>query len=200
MTQSRLPSRGRPGLTLMMITERQLTVNDLFEIQLTDDDNRIASPVLKRLRASHHTAARLIAEGRTAIEVAHIVNRTPQNIRDLARNDPAFRDLVSYYHNQLEDVGMEDSKRIQSKLRLLAEAATDELLERFDDDGKRAAMSTDVVNRVAQMGLDRTDAPPKTAQPIVSTPTRITFNIGTKNIKPPDEVDSKIVEHNDDQD
>lgn len=168
---------------------------DIFEAQLIDDGNRVAAPVLQRLRASHHTAARLVAEGRNAIEVAQIVNRTPQNIRDLARNDPAFRDLVSYYHAQLEEIGMESSKRIQAKLRLLGEAAVDELLERFDDDGKRAAMSTDAINRVAQMGLDRTDAPPKTAQPIVATPTRITFNIGTRNIKPPED-DAKIVEHN----
>lgn len=188
-----LPTRGRPGAVLLMTTERELTPSDLMNLSLSDQQAPTvydAAPKLQRLRESHHRAARLLARGLSVRDVAFEVGRTPQRISDLL-HDPTFQELVSSYQAANEQVETAATQRIQTKLVDVAELATDEILDRLEDDAKRASIPVGELRQIAAMGLDRTLAPPKTAQPIVSTPTHITFNMGTKDIRP------KPIDHED---
>jgi len=179
-----IPSRGRPGLTLLMSIQRELTAVDLIRLS-TSPRTHVGAPVLQRLKANHHAAARLIASGLSAVEVAHQVGLTPQRVRDLERDDPAFKDLVENYYRQMQsDAVVETSRRVNEKLVILAESSVDILLERVDDPAKVEAMPTSEIRQIAQLGLDRTVAPPKTATPAVVVPTHVTFNMGARDIRP----------------
>ncbi len=179
-----LPKRGRPGLTLLMSVKRELTALDLIRLS-TEGKTHVGPPVLQRLKANHHAAARYVAAGKSAVEVAHLVGLTPQRVRDLARDDPAFKDLVANYYAQMSsDLTVETQRRVNEKLTILAETAVDVLLERIDDPAKEAAMPTSEVRQMAQLGLDRTVAPPKTATPATIVPTHVTFNMGVRDIRP----------------
>lgn len=186
-----LPSRGRPGLTLLMSVKRELDAEDILRLAISDDLPRSAAPVLQRLRTSHHTAARYLASGKSIKETALLVDRTPQRIGDLTR-DPAFCDLVAYYENQIKDSSIDNSQRIHEKLVEVAELATDEILDRLENDETRAKLPVGELRQIAALGLDRTVAPPKTAQPATIIPAQITFNMGTRDLRPTEE---KIIEH-----
>src|ERR1700736_2362220 len=94
-----LPSRGRAGLVLSMTIERELTPDDFIAAALRPAEKG-AGPILNRIRAAHHQAPRLVAEGRPDVEVAYLTDYTAQRIRDL-KVDPAFAELVAYYHDQI---------------------------------------------------------------------------------------------------
>lgn len=166
----------------MMTISHQLEAEDLMRLT-TEDAPRVAAPILQRLRASHHAAARHLATGKSIRETAILVGRTPQRIGDLTR-DPAFQELMHYYNDQKAEVSITDSNRIQEKLVEMAELATDELLDRLEDPVKVAALPAGELRQIAAMGLDRTVAPPKTAIPGAVVPTQITFNMGTRDLRP----------------
>lgn len=178
-----LPARGRPGQALLMTVKRELTVMDMIRLE-TESAPKTAVPVLQRLKASHHMAARLLAAGRSIRDTAYAVGLTPQRISDLQTQDPTFQDLVSYYQDQIAESNIQDASRVGAKLLDVAETATDEIASRLDDPEKLAQIPIGELRQIAVMGLDRTVAPPKTAQPVVVTPTQITFNMGTKDIRP----------------
>lgn len=179
-----LPSRGRPGLALVMSVKRPLTPGDLLRLQTDPDLPISAAPILKRLRAIHHQAAQLLAAGKSIKETAFAVGQTPQSIGDRARSDPAFKELVSYYQNQRTDAVIDTTNRVQQKLIDVAELAVDEITDRLEDPAKLNALPVSELRQLATMGLDRTVAPPKTAQPATIMPTQITFNVGTRDIRP----------------
>ena len=98
---------------------------------------------------------------------------------------PAFTDLVSYYHDQVVVLEVEDAQRIQGKLTDIAEMAVDEILERVEDDNKRKMLPMGELRKLTELGADRTVAPPKTATDTpIAPPTTITFNIGNRPLTP----------------
>lgn len=180
-----LPSRGRPGLTMLMTVERELSVSDLIEVSTgAVVAPTQAPPTIQKLKASHHAVAIALAAGKTVQEVAYMVGYTPQRVSDLQSRDPTFQQLLAYYREQATEVAVNDSNRIQAKLIDLSETAIDELAERVDDEKQRKLMPTSELRQIAAMGLDRTVAPPKTTQPVTVVPTKITFNMGTRELKP----------------
>jgi|SRR5579864_3249347 len=189
-----LPSRGRPGLTLLMSVKRELTGEDLLRLGM-EDTPRVGPPVLQRLRASHHAAARYLANGKTIRETAFLVGRTPQRIGDLTR-DPTFQELMAYYQTQRTEVDIQTQTRIQAELIEIAELSRDEILDRLEDPKKRAEIPTGELRQLMGDALTRTIAPPKVAQTNVAVPTQITFNVGTRDIRPKD-ADPKIIDHED---
>lgn len=186
MSRDLIPDRGRPGQTLLLTVERELTSADLFRLATEPDLPRAVVPGIKRLKPSHHAMARYIAAGKTYVETAHLVGATAQRIGDLDRHDPAFQELVAYYKEQIDEISVADAQRVQLKLLDAAETAVDEINDRLDDPKKRGEIPIGELRQVVQMGADRTVAPPKTAQPTVVVPTVVTFNIGTKDIRPKD--------------
>lgn len=182
-----LPSRGRPGVSLLLTVERHLTAADIFRAATQTDAPKVPVAGLQKLKAVHHGAARMLAAGKTVAEVAYTIGKTPQRVGEWQRSDPSFQDLIAYYKDQIEDIGIADAQRIHMKLLDVAETALDEVGDRLDDDAKRTALPMSELRELVKLGGDRTVAPPKTAQPTQTVPTKVTFNIGTRDIKPKDD-------------
>ena len=185
------PSRGKSGKILDFEVERHLTHDDIMRLVLEGKKQRGSVPVLQRLKATHLMAARLIAQGMSATEVALAVGRTPQRIRDLC-SDPTFMNEVAIYQNQIASAGIDETIEMQGVLKDVGRTALEELQDRMDNPGKLALIPESELRHIAALALDRTIAPPKTAQPIISTPTHITFNMGNRDIRPQE---SKVIEN-----
>lgn len=169
-------SQGRIALPLSLSIERELNQSDLFRLA-TEPVERSSPPSLQRLKTIHHIAARLLATGQSCSEVALVVNRTPQRIRDL-QSDPAFAELVEYYSNQIADSVLDDSARIQKKLLVIVETTADAIIDRISDDEGLAQIGIGELRQLMGSAADRTVAPPKQAQSAIALPQQITFNIG----------------------
>lgn len=174
-----LPLRGALAAPLSLELVRELTAEDLKDLI---NAPRTDVPVLKKLRAIHHRQAALLAEGKTNNEVAAICGTTAQRVVQL-KQDPAFKDLMHYYEDQIITLQLEDSARIRDKLIDTSEMALDEIRDRLEDDAKRTAMPTSELRQVAQLGLDRTVAPPKATTTVVTTPSVITLDFGGKGFR-----------------
>ena len=185
------PSRGRIASPFVVSVVRELNMSDIYRLS-SIEITKTAPPPLQRLKATHHAAARLLASGKSSVDVALLVGRTPQRIRDLQK-DPAFTELVAYYHDQITETELEDTVRLRAKLVNIAEAAVDEIDERLDSDEKRAKIPIGELRQIAEMGLDRTVAPPKTATPVANAPQNITFNIGSAPARDPSD-NAKVIE------
>lgn len=194
-----LPKRGRPGIPIFMQVERDLTPEDLrlLEIGVDDDGNPLpkkAPPMLQRLKASHHTAARLLAAGLSVKEVATKVGRTPQRIGDMQRTDPAFQDLIAYYESMIEETDLEEIREMQGMFRGIGLDALDEVRERLDDPKRRAEIPMSELRMLATAAADRTDAPVKVAQPVQTTPQKITIRLGPRDIEPKEPNNLKLID------
>ena len=181
---SMLPARGRSGLILTMTVVRRLTAQDFIDAQMKPS-GKVAAPIIQRLRTIHHRAAILVAEGRPDIEVATLCGYTPQRVRDL-KVDPAFSELVVGYQEQFKELLVNESVRVQTKLTDVFELATDEIRERLEDDKTRKELPIGELRQVAAFAGDRSVAPPKAAPSNVAPPVHVTFNIGSRDIKPKD--------------
>lgn len=179
-----LPSRGRPGAVLLMTVERALTSADIERLRMGQDLPKVSQPMLKKLRSSHHEAARLLTQGHSVSEVALITGYTAQRVTDLHTKDPAFMNLVQWYKNQMDDIAIDAANRMQKKLVDIAELAADEIQDRLEDDDKREKMPISELRQLMGDTLDRSIAPHKTAQVIQQPPVRITFNMGNRDIRP----------------
>jgi hypothetical protein len=169
--------------------DRELTTDDIERLATDPTIGRTGPPILKQLKDHHHAIARHLASGKTVLETADLVGLTPQRVGDLQRTDPAFQNLLDYYRNQVTEAGVDEAREFRGKLRRLGRRGLEVLADRFDDEKAVAEMSTDEVRRVTEMALDRTDAPPRTAQQAPPTPTNITFNMGPRTLIP------KTIEH-----
>lgn len=174
-SDSFLPARGAAAQPLRLEVIRPLIAEDLARAH---EAPKSGPPPLQKLRAIHHRQAQLLAGGKTVSEVAAIVGTTPQRIVQL-KNDPSFAELVAYYQDQIMAASLEDSARLRDKLVDLGEMAVDELRERMEEEGRRKGIATGDIRKIAELALDRTVAPPKTATPIASPPAAITINFGT---------------------
>ena len=184
-----LPSRGRPGTVLFFETDRELGHQDILRLATAGDSiSRVGPPILKRLKDNHHAIARYLASGRTVSETAELVGLTPQRVGDLERTDPAFGELLAYYRDQVRVSGVDEAREFRGALRNIGRGALEALKERLEDPEAVAAMETDSLRRLAEMALDRTDAPPRTAQNLPPPPTQITFNMGPRTLVPKEQV------------
>lgn len=194
---SMIPKRGRPGALIMMSIARALTARDLMNLA-ANPGARKGPPMIQRLKAAHHQAARLLVEGKTVREVALITGYSRQRLSDMQRTDPMFIDLMSYYEGMTNELGVDDTTRIRNRLVDAGETALIEIQDRLDDDATRSKMSIDELRKISEMGLDRTVAPPRTAIPNTVVPTRITFNIGDRDLRPKNGDDAVITIGDDD--
>jgi hypothetical protein len=185
-----LPRKGPVPKPLVLSYVRDLDSNDMLRLA-TLPRVPTAVPTLQRIRAQHHRIAQYLAMGKTSGQVAIIVGSTTQRISQLER-DPTFQELMSYYQEQMADTNIEAGQRIQGALVEITEFSVTEIRDRLANDALRAAMSTDELRKLAEMGGDRTVAPPKTAQRSEQMPTQITFNIGGPRTLPQPSV---VIEH-----
>lgn len=90
-----------------------------------------ATPTVKHLRYSHHRLAELLAAGKHQGEISLITGYSQSYISNI-KNDPAFRELVSYYAEQKEQVFLD----AMSRLKLVGLDATEKLHELLESEGK----------------------------------------------------------------
>jgi len=174
---------------------RALTENDLPRLA---DVPRVGSPILRRLTATHHKQALLLAEGKTIGQVAAIVGCTPTRIMQL-QSDPAFSELVHYYQDQIISAMLSDTARLKDKLVDVGEMAVDELRERLEDENIRKKVSIGEIRKIAEFAMDRTVAPPVALNAAPAAPQAVTINFGTGLRSNPGVSDSKIVDQNGNQ-
>lgn len=185
--------RGRPPVVFRMEVERELTNEDLFRFQVMNDQPLQSAPIIQRLREVHQRAARLVAAGKSHVEVGIETGRSAQRIGDLCR-DPAFKELVEYYRTQIEEVEIVSAAIAFRDYADINDLARGEILGRLEDPTKIKDVPIDELRRLMTDTGDRTHMPPKTAAPIVSIPTKITFNMGKRDIRPKDE-NGILIEH-----
>lgn len=121
--------RGRKAAPLTLEYVRDLTPSDV--VKLATEEAGIKPAVVKDLRQSHHTIARLLASGRhSEQDISIITGYSPSRI-SILKGDPAFQDLLSYYrgmeaeqhkhavadmHQRLAALGFDTIEKLHEKL------------------------------------------------------------------------------------
>ena len=175
-----IPIRGAIMAPLFAEVVRALTREDLVALAQNPEPVQLAPT--QKLRSVHHRMAALLADGKTNKEVAAICSYTEARVVQL-KKDPAFQELVGYYHDQIITAQLNDSIRIQAKLVDAAEMALDQIIQRLEDDEEIKKMPVGELRQITTMGTDRTVAPPKATTSIVAPPQTITLNFGGKGIR-----------------
>lgn len=176
-----IPVRGRPAAPIAFEVVRELGAADIFRLVAAPGPKTGVAPIQK-IREIHRRQARLIAEGLKITDVAIRCDTTPARLHQ-QMEDPSFINLIAYYREQADDVTVETVTRIQERLVDIADAATAEIYDRLDDEGKRAGLPFGELRKAAELGLDRTVAPPKSAGAGVQAPVQITFNIPGRGLR-----------------
>lgn len=139
------PMRPRP--TLEMDFSRDLATPDL----LVYHQNYKPAPThqIKKLRDTHHTLARALAQGMTLTEAAAFTGRTTTSIQILSK-DPTFRELVASYTHQQSAV----EASFYAKLKATGLDALDEIQDRLDE--KPEEFTVKDLMGIIEMTADRT--------------------------------------------
>lgn len=130
---------------------RDLEEGDLLELMEPEFKKTQIRP-LAQLRHTHHTLARLIAEGRQLMEVASITGYGYTRLCDLRNHDPAFQELVSYYEAQKNQVYLDVHERLARVGTVAVEVLEERLLdepERFTNKGLLEIIGTTFDRSVA---------------------------------------------------
>lgn len=160
-------ARGRKGKQVSMEVVRELQVSDLDLIQNPPPQGVVTSPLAK-LRHSHHMLARLLAQGTRPGECSMMTGYSLSRI-SILQNDPAFRELISYYAANVEAKYLDVHERLAS----LGLSSLDELQERLDQDPD--SFKNKELMDLAELALDRsvTKDARKGGQPGASIPPTI---------------------------
>lgn len=113
----------------------------------------VETPSLKRVRAVHHQAAKLLATGMKGVEVS-MVTGICQSRLSILQNDPTFKDLLAFY-SEREDSRFADA---QERLVLLGLDAAAELHERITDDPE--SIPSKVLVDIMTASMDRSGHSP----------------------------------------
>lgn len=140
-------ARGRKGKQVSMEVVRELQVSDLDLIQNPPPQGVVTSPLAK-LRHSHHMLARLLAQGTRPGECSMMTGYSLSRI-SILQNDPAFRELISYYAANVEAKYLDVHERLAS----LGLSSLDELQERLDQDPD--SFKNKELMDLAELALDR---------------------------------------------
>lgn len=140
---------GRSGLlaqsTLVAEKGKELTIEDLGLLAATKVGG---TQVLKKIRASHHQAARLLAQGVRAGEVSALTGFCSSRISVL-QADPAFEELVRHYAS-VEESRFAD---VQERMVTLGLTASEEIIDRLETEPELIS-SKELVD-IVKAALDR---------------------------------------------
>lgn len=140
-----------PGKRLKVGFLRELTEADLIVAEHTKLGSM--APELNRLRDTHHLLARLLAEGLRPVEVSAVTGYSQSRI-SILQNDPAFKELLTFYRN---NVGR-NYVNVHERLAMVALEATAALHERLLE--QPGEIKTGELIEVAKMAHDRTGMGP----------------------------------------
>lgn len=113
-------------------------------------------PIVAKLRHTHHLLARLLAEGRKAVEVSAITGYSQSRI-SILQQDPAFRELIEHYKSQVHEAYL----NVHGRLAALGVTCVEELQERLEDNPGQFTPAQ--LREIAEMAFDRSVAPKKGA-------------------------------------
>lgn len=119
-------ARGRAKAPLSISYIRNLGPGDV-EALMAPEPLGSQPTLISKLRSPHHQIARLLAEGRKAVEVSYITGYSQSRI-SILQNDPMFRELLSYYATQTEALYLD----VHARLAALGIATMEELQERLE--------------------------------------------------------------------
>jgi hypothetical protein len=143
---TRAGAKGAPGAPPDFV--REIGPEDFPGLMMAP---REGVPLLRKVRSTHHLAARYVAQGRSNAEAAAVSGYTPARIQQL-RGDPAFEELVAHYRLEHEArAGI-----LQERLEAIGLALTEELLERLESAPEK--FSNEELRRWAETCLDRAGA------------------------------------------
>lgn len=138
---------------------RDLTAEDIASIGKRASYGSQPGQLIQKLRAPHHTLARLLAEGKKHPECSIVTGYTVEYVVMLER-DPAFQELVSYYREQITPIYLNVHERLAS----LGAMAMEIIQERMTDPEKVKTMTTGQLREIMNDALDRSSAPSKVMQ------------------------------------
>lgn len=143
---------GRP-LEAVAAYVRDLTEADIALLETSAS----VVPRIKKIRDTHHAAARAIAAGMKTSEVALVTGYTPARVQSLLR-DPAFEDLVSFYRQNL-DVAFAG---LYEKFSAFSHDVFEELRSRFENDPD--TFSNTFLAELLKLTADRSGNGPRSTQ------------------------------------
>lgn len=147
------PARGKRPAATECGYLRDLNDEDIVLLQAGYTLNS-QTPAIKKLRTAHHELARLLASGVRPVEASAITGYSQSRISILC-NDPAFKNLLSFYNDERKDVNIEVMKRIRSVGLDAIEEIKDRLEESPED------FTNEELRKLAETALDRSGFGPK---------------------------------------
>jgi hypothetical protein len=148
-----------PPVTKEPLYIRDLTAEDIQSLSKRAAYGSQQGQLTQKLRAPHHTLARLIAEGKKHPQCALITGYTVEYIVMMER-DPAFKELVAYYKDNV----VEAYANVHERLAELGGLAMDILKERMSDPEQVKKMTPGALREIMNDALDRSVAPSKVNQ------------------------------------
>lgn len=152
-----IATRGRRATVLDMEYLGEISMDDIVERQagLPKAISDSQKPSLARIRGIHHELAKLLASGLKETEVAAATGYSLSRISVL-KQDPAFKDLLAYYHKASSDAFAD----IKKQLALLSSDILGEIQDRLEQ--KPESFSPGALAELAKLTLDRAGFAPVT--------------------------------------
>lgn len=148
-----------PPVTKEPLYVRDLTADDIKSLSARAAYGSQPGQLIQKLRAPHHTLARLVAEGKKHPECSVITGYTVEYIVMLER-DPAFQELVAYYKEQVGQAYI----NVHERLATLGATAMEILQERLTDPEQVKKLTAGALREIMNDALDRSVAPSKVNQ------------------------------------
>lgn len=150
---------------------RVLGPDDLRALGAPNAGLGTGAPQLQKMRHSHHMLARLIAEGKRPQEISLITGYDPAYISNISNNDPVFKDLVSHYSKEVEQVFVS----VHERLAVLSINTVDELRDRLDTAPE--SFTNRELMELGELTLDRSGAGPSSTVNSKQTLTLVTPDV-----------------------
>lgn len=148
---TQLRTRGRAPKAVEAEIVRELVADDLA---LLGEEKGSAAPPLKRISERHHALARCLAGGMKEAEAVVVCGYTLSRI-SILKADPAFRELLSFYADNVDKQYIGLHERLSS----LAQDAAAIMQDRLEEVGDQVSMAQ--LSDIIKLGADRTGHGPQ---------------------------------------
>ncbi len=155
------PARGKRPAAIECSYLRDL---DETDVALMQAGYKIDSqtPAIKKLRSAHHELARLLAAGVKEQEAALITGYSSSRI-SILKNDPAFKNLLSFYSSEKMEVSIEVTKRLSA----LGIGALEEIQSRLEENPED--FTNEELRKLTETVFDRSGFGPKSTVSVERT-------------------------------
>lgn len=153
---SMAPPRGKLRKPIEYVVLRELNERD-FALLQAPPKLGVTTAEVQRMTNRHHSLARLLAEGRSAVECCAITGHSQSRV-SILQDDPAFAELIAFYKQQLTTVYL----NVHERLATLGISCMEELQERLETNpGEFTARE---LKEIMESTFNKTVAPDKTVK------------------------------------